>query len=234
MIAGAAEEVLASTLEEYPRVALVASFQAESGVIIDMATRLGHRPDVLTIDTGRLPAETHAVIGEFRRRYDINLRVLSPDPGEVRQLVAVHGADLFRESVDLRLRCCDVRKVRPLQRALEEYDAWVTGLRREQSTTRAATPITAIDDAHGGIVKVAPLAGWTRADVDDYLTRHAVPRHPLYAKGYTSIGCAPCTRATTPGEDERAGRWWWEQGGNKECGLHQPAGLEMSQVARGS
>lgn len=227
MISAAAEEVLATTFQTYPRVALVASFQAESGVLIDMAARLGVRPDVLTIDTGRLPAETHTVIEEFRRRYDISLRVLTPDPDEVKQLVAVHGVDLFHESVELRLSCCNVRKVRPLDRALREYDAWVTGLRRDQSTTRAATPTVARDDAHGGIVKVAPLADWTRADVEDYLVRNNVPRHPLYAAGYTSIGCAPCTRATTAGEDERAGRWWWEQESNKECGLHVPAAQEV-------
>ncbi len=227
MTTTAAEEILATTFETYPRVALVASFQAESGVLIDMVTRLGIRPDVLTIDTGRLPAETLAVIDEFRSRYDINLRVLSPDPGEVRQLIAVHGADLFRQSIELRRSCCDVRKVRPLDGALREYDAWVTGLRRDQSATRASTPTLAIDDAHGGILKVAPLASWTRADVEDYLVRNSVPRHPLYALGYTSIGCAPCTRATTAGEDERAGRWWWEQESNKECGLHVPAAQEV-------
>jgi phosphoadenosine phosphosulfate reductase len=227
VIAGAAEEILGTTFRTYGRVALVASFQAESGVLIDMTSRLGFRPDVLTIDTGRLPVETHAIMEEFRSRYDLRLRVLTPDPGEVRQLISVHGPDLFRESVHLRMSCCDVRKVRPLARALEGYDAWVTGLRRDQSVTRAHTPLLARDDAHGGIIKVAPLVSWTRADVDDYLTRHSVPRHPLYARGYTSIGCAPCTRATTPGEDERAGRWWWEQGSNKECGLHERATQEV-------
>jgi phosphoadenosine phosphosulfate reductase len=226
VITSAAEEVLATTFRTHPRVALVASFQAESGVLIDMAARLGVRPDVLTIDTGRLPHETLAVMDEFRRRYDIRLRVLTPEPDDVRQLIAVRGPDLFRESVELRLSCCNVRKVRPLDRALREYDAWVTGLRRDQSATRAATPTVARDDAHGGIVKVAPLADWTRADVEEYLERNNVPRHPLYAAGYTSIGCAPCTRATTAGEDERAGRWWWEQESNKECGLHVPAAQE--------
>lgn len=226
MITTAAEEVLLTTFRTHRRVALVASFQAESGVLIDMAARLGLRPDVLTIDTGRLPAETHAVIDEFSRRYDIRLRVLTPEASEVRDLVAVHGPDLFRESVELRLSCCGVRKVRPLERALRDYDAWVTGLRRDQSDTRATTPMVATDEAHGGITKVAPLVDWTRADVEDYLDRNNVPRHPLYAAGYTSIGCAPCTRATTAGEEERAGRWWWEHDSNKECGLHVPAAQE--------
>jgi thioredoxin-dependent adenylylsulfate APS reductase len=226
VITTAAEEVLLTTFRTHRRVALVASFQAESGVLIDMAARLGLRPDVLTIDTGRLPAETHAVIDEFSRRYDIRLRVLTPEASEVRDLVAVHGPDLFRESVELRLSCCGVRKVRPLERALRDYDAWVTGLRRDQSDTRATTPMVATDEAHGGITKVAPLVDWTRADVEDYLDRNNVPRHPLYAAGYTSIGCAPCTRATTAGEEERAGRWWWEHDSNKECGLHVPAAQE--------
>jgi phosphoadenosine phosphosulfate reductase len=224
--ASTAEQVLETTYRTYRRVALVASFQAESGVLIDMAARLGVRPDVLTIDTGRLPAATYATIKEFTRRYDINLRLLRPDPSEVRELVAVHGSDLFRQSVQLRHSCCEVRKVHPLQHALRKYDAWVTGLRREESWSRASTMTIARDHAHGGIIKVAPLVDWSHAEVEDYLVRHDVPRHPLYAAGYTSIGCAPCTRATAPGEDERAGRWWWEQDSDKECGLHVAAAQE--------
>ncbi len=112
--------------------------------------------------------------------------------------------------------------MRPLEQALREYDAWVTGLRRDESPSRAGTATVARDHAHGGIIKVAPLVDWSRADVEDYLARNDVPRHPLYAAGYTSIGCAPCTRPTTAGEDLRAGRWWWEQETNKECGLHPP------------
>lgn len=222
-----AEELVAMVFSTHRRVALVASFQAESGVLIDMAVRQGVRPDVLTIDTGRLPRETHEVIDEFRRRYDINLRVLTPEPTELTQLVSTHGPDLFRESVELRHSCCEVRKVRPLERALRDYDAWVTGLRRDQAASRRATPLVGADPAHGGITKVAPLADWTRADVEDYLERHDVPRHPLHAKGYMSIGCAPCTRPVAAGEDERAGRWWWEQGDNKECGLHVHAAQEV-------
>jgi phosphoadenosine phosphosulfate reductase len=223
VIPGVAEEAIAATFAAHQRVALVASFQAESGVLIDMAARLGLRPDVLAIDTGRLPAQTLEVMHRFRERYDIRLHVLTPDAGEVEQLVAGHGIDLFRESVELRHSCCRVRKVRPLERALRGYDAWVTGLRRDQSATRATTPMITTDHAHGGIVKAAPLVSWTRADVDDYIERHDVPRHPLYALGYTSIGCDPCTRSTAPGEDERAGRWWWEHEADKECGLHEPA-----------
>lgn len=223
-----AEELLEWTASNHRRVALVASFQAESGVLIDMASRLGLHFDVLTLDTGRLPEETYEVIDSFRRRYDLALRVLSPDPAEVEDLVSERGPNLFYESVELRQRCCNVRKVRPLSRALTQYDAWVTGLRRDQSAARTETPAVTSDAAHGGIAKVAPLVDWTRAQVWDYLDRHEVPRHPLYARGYTSIGCAPCTRATTPGEEERAGRWWWELDSARECGLHTAAAPEVT------
>lgn len=218
-----AEDILAWTFRTHRRVALVASFQAEAGVLIDMACRITERPDVLTIDTGRLPEETQQVIEEFRDRYPIRLHMLTPDAEEVSTMTSAHGTMLFRQSVELRLRCCDVRKTRPLARALSAYDAWITGLRREQTAERAATPVVASDPAHGGIAKVAPLAAWSRLDVDRYIEAHAVPVHPLYARGYTSIGCAPCTRATAPGEGERAGRWWWERDTAKECGLHHRA-----------
>ena len=215
-----AEEILEWTYANHQRVAIAASFQAESSVLIDLACRVTDEPVVLTLDTGRLPEETHAMIDRVRRKYPIRLHVLSPDPDELATMIAEHGTMLFRESVDLRLRCCDVRKARPLARALQHYDAWVTGLRREHMPSRAATPIVAVDRQHGDIVKVAPLAGWSRGEVNHYIDHNHVPRHTLYAAGYTSIGCAPCTRPTTAGEDERAGRWWWERNGTKECGLH--------------
>jgi thioredoxin-dependent adenylylsulfate APS reductase len=213
-------EILAWTYHTHQRVALVASFQKESGVLIDMATRVVDVADVITLDTGRLPEETHEVMDAFRARYRIRLHVIAPDSDEVEAMTSEHGTRLFRESVALRQRCCDVRKARPLARALRDYDAWITGLRRGQTAQRASTPVAAEDAGHGGITKVAPLAAWSAQDVDRYLDQHQVPRHPLYARGYTSIGCAPCTRATAPGEDERAGRWWWERDGVKECGLH--------------
>lgn len=216
-----AQEMLEWTYRQHRRVALVTSFQAESGVLIDLACRVTDEPDVLTLDTGRLPKETHEVMEHFRQRYPIRLRVLSPDPADIATMTAEHGTMLFRRSVELRHLCCEVRKVRPLARALREYDAWITGLRRDQTPSRAAAPVMAIDTEHGGIVKVAPLAAWTGDDVLRYLEDHDITRHPLYAHGYTSIGCAPCTRATLPGEGERAGRWWWEHEAAKECGLHQ-------------
>ncbi len=215
-----AGEVLRWTYSNFSRVAIVASFQAESSVIIDLVSKI--RPDfrVLTLDTGRLPQETHDMIDRVRERYRIEIDVLQPDPDEVRQMVGFHGTNLFRHSPDLRRHCCDIRKTRPLDRALREYDAWVTGVRRGQAATRAKTQIVTIDAAHNGIAKIAPLATWSKDQVWDYIRAHDLPYHQLYDRGYTSIGCAPCTRATDPGEDERAGRWWWEQGEVKECGIH--------------
>ncbi len=219
---GSAEEVLAWTYMRFRRVALVASFQAESMVLIDMACGIVPEPEVLTLDTGRLHEETHDFIEEVRQRYPIRLRILSPDSVELDAMTGEHGTMQFRRSVALRNECCAVRKVNPLARALRDYDAWITGLRREQTPTRAETPVVASDPGHEGITKVVPLAGWSRAQVWDYLAARSIDHHPLYDQGYTSIGCAPCTRATQAGENERAGRWWWEGDSDKECLLHPP------------
>lgn len=135
-------------------------------------------------------------------------------------MVRRYGPNLFYRDVQLRLLCCHVRKVQPLCQALATLDAWITGLRREQSPTRTSIRAIELDHEHGGLVKVNPLVNWTEQQVWDYIRTHAVPHHPLYQQGYTSIGCAPCTRPTTAGEDPRAGRWWWETGIPKECGMH--------------
>ncbi|TMF68211.1 MAG: phosphoadenylyl-sulfate reductase [Chloroflexi bacterium] len=213
-------EVLRWAYGNFSRVAIVASFQAESSVIIDIASRIRSDLSVLTLDTGRLPQETHDMIDRVRERYQIEIQVVHPDAGEVQRIVTEHGANLFHHSPQLRRLCCDVRKSRPLDRALSGYDAWVTGVRRQQSATRAETQLFALDEHHNGIAKIAPLATWTKARVWDYIRANHLPYHALYDQGYTSIGCAPCTRATTAGEDERAGRWWWEQNEVKECGIH--------------
>jgi phosphoadenosine phosphosulfate reductase len=215
-----AETVLQWTYETFPRVAIVASFQAESSVLIDMASRIRDDVVVLTLDTGRLPQQTYDMIDRVRDRYRIDVQVISPDATAVQQMVGAHGVNLFHQSVEMRRLCCDVRKSRPLARALAGYDAWVTGLRRDQAATRAATAVAAPDPEHQGLTKVAPLATWTKEQVWSYIREHDLPYHSLYDLGYTSIGCAPCTRATTEGEDERAGRWWWEVNEVKECGLH--------------
>jgi thioredoxin-dependent adenylylsulfate APS reductase len=216
----APEEVLDWAYRTFRRVAIVASFQAESSVLIHMAASIVDRPEVVTLDTGRLPEETQDLIDRVQQRYPIRLHVETPDPGEVAQLVAAGGPNLFRRSVELRERCCEVRKVLPLTRALRGFDAWVTGLRRDQSASRRRTPVVQTDAAHGGIAKIAPLVAWRRDEVWAYIRDHGLDTHALYERGYTSIGCAPCTRPVEPGEDERAGRWWWEQSEVKECGLH--------------
>jgi len=214
------EAVLQWTYETFPRVVIVASFQAESSVLIDMASRIRDDVAVLTLDTGRLPQQTYDMIDRVRERYGIDVHVISPDAGDLQYMVGTHGANLFHKSVEMRRLCCDVRKSRPLARALNGYDAWITGLRRQQAATRAQTAVVAEDPEHKGFTKVAPLAEWSKDQVWAYIHEHDLPYHPLYDLGYTSIGCAPCTRATTEGEDERAGRWWWEANEVKECGLH--------------
>ena len=214
------EAVLQWAYSNFRRVAIVASFQAESSVLIHMAAAIVERPEVVTLDTGRLPEETFEVIDRIRRRYPIRLHMQVPESREVAEMVALDGPNLFRRSVELRHRCCEVRKVRPLTRALDGFDAWVSGLRRDQSETRRQTPVFQTDRARGGIVKVAPLAAWSGGQVWAYIREHGLEYHNLYEKGYRSIGCAPCTRAVAPDEDERAGRWWWEGSTVKECGLH--------------
>jgi phosphoadenosine phosphosulfate reductase len=215
------EAVLQWAFETFPRLAIVASFQAESSVLIDMASRMRADVSVLTLDTGRLPQQTYDMIDRVRGRYGIEVQVVSPDSADLQEMVGSHGANLFYQSAELRRLCCDVRKSRPLGRALAGYDAWVTGLRRQQASTRSQTAVVSPDPEHQGVTKIAPLAAWSRDQVWDYIRENELPYHALYDQGYTSIGCAPCTRATTPGEDERAGRWWWESENEvKECGLH--------------
>jgi len=212
--------VLRWAFDSFPRLVIVASFQAESSVIIDMASRIRKDVQVLTLDTGRLPQETYDVIDRVRDRYAIDIEVVSPDADEVAEMVRSRGVNLFYRSQEERQLCCDVRKSRPLARALHGHDAWVTGVRRQQAATRTNAPVVAPDPEHTWLTKIAPLASWSKDQVWAYIRENDLPVHALYERGYTSIGCAPCTRATTAGEDERAGRWWWEQGGVKECGLH--------------
>jgi len=202
------------------RAAICTSFQADGMAIVDMAWRINPQVRVFTIDTGRLPQETYELLDRVREQYGIDIEVYFPDATQVESLVRRHGANLFYRDAQLRLLCCQTRKVLPLKRVLAALDAWVTGLRRDQSTTRAAIHKIEADEDHGGLVKVNPLADWTEQRVWDYIRAHDVPYHPFYDQGYTSIGCAPCTRPTAVGEDPRAGRWWWENGGIKECGMH--------------
>jgi thioredoxin-dependent adenylylsulfate APS reductase len=218
-------------LESYPAVELVSwavrtygnsfaisnSFQKEDMILVDLAAQAGGLFRIFTLDTGRVHEETYQMMETVRTRYGIRVEPTFPDRDEVERMVAEHGPNLFYGSIEARKMCCEVRKVRPLERKLAEFRAWATGLRREQTQARAG--IRKGEEASGRL-KLNPLADWTGAQVEEYTAAHGVPVHPLYSRGYTSIGCAPCTRAIEPGEPERAGRWWWEQGGAQECGIH--------------
>ncbi|MEP7363407.1 MAG: phosphoadenylyl-sulfate reductase [Acidobacteriota bacterium] len=213
-----ARDLLAWALDRFgSRFAISTSFQREGLAIVDMALRLNPATRIFTLDTGRLPQETYQVMEAIRSKYGARIELVYPATDELEAMTSQFGPDLFRESVAHRKLCCQIRKVRPLERKMAEFDAFAVGLRREQSSERAGTP-KAVQS--GGKWKLAPIADWTSSQVEEYLTNHDVPRHPLESRGYPSIGCAPCTRAIAPGESERAGRWWWESEAGKECGLH--------------
>jgi phosphoadenylyl-sulfate reductase (thioredoxin) len=197
--------------------AVLTSFQREGVIIIDLVSKIAPRIPIVTLDTGRLPAATYEAIAMIEARYGIRVERVVPDSGEVEAMVSAHGADLFRDSVPRRMLCCNVRKVRPLARRMASTSAYFTGIRREQNEERGNVPVF---DRTGSPVKISPLADWTEPEVAQYTAEHHLPVHPLYASGYRSIGCDPCTRAVRAGEDERAGRWWWEDDAAKECGLH--------------
>lgn len=221
-------EVIAWALRHFgvERCVVVTGLQAEGVAVAEMATGIDRRVRVVTIDTGRLPAETHEYIDTLREHLGRDVEVVHPDAAMLGEYTTQNGVNAFYRSVQLRLDCCHVRKVEPLERVLGGVDAWFTGLRRSQSERRGTTPVVEHDLAHGGIAKVNPVATWSDVQVREHLRERGVPLHPLYGKGYTSIGCAPCTRAVEPGEHERAGRWWWEQGIDKECGIHGRPGTK--------
>ncbi|GBD14487.1 Thioredoxin-dependent 5'-adenylylsulfate reductase [bacterium HR25] len=204
----------------HPRVALAWSGQAEDMVILDIAWRI--RPDVrvFAVDTGRMYEETYELIERVRERYGLQIEVVFPDRLEVEEMVRQYGINLMYRDVAYRILCCELRKVRPLVRTLSELDGWFTGLRREQWASRQNIKKIEIDHDHGQIVKINPLADWTQEDVWEYIRQNEVPYNRLYDQGFPSIGCRPCTRPVQPGEDPRAGRWWWETNAPKECGMH--------------
>jgi len=217
-----AESVLQWALEKFsPNIALACSFQAEESVLIDMmASQRGADFRIFTLDTGRFNQETYDCMDAIRERYGISVEVYFPDTGKVQEMVRAHGLNLFYQSVEQRQLCCGVRKVEPLNRALKDLNAWTSGLRREQAVSRGKVLKVGLDKDHGEIVKINPLADWSNEQVWKYIRERNVPFNRLHTQGYSSIGCAPCTRAVKPGEDSRAGRWWWEHAENKECGLH--------------
>lgn len=196
------------------------SMGAEGSVMIDLICKSGLDIPIMTLDTGRLPQATYDVIAEVESRYGVRIQVLFPDCHEVEAMVREHGVNLFRDSVALRKQCCEIRKVRPLNRALEGKEAWLTGRRREQSKGRADLQSVETDPVYG-LKKYNPLLDWSWDDIMGYIRTNAVPYNRLHDAHYLSIGCECCTRAITVGEDERAGRWWWENDdGAAECGLH--------------
>ena len=202
-------------------IAFACSFGAEDMVLLDAIARHARKIEIFTLDTGRLPEETQELFEAVRDKYPIAIRTYFPDTATVQAWVEQNGPNAFYKSVAQRLQCCHIRKVEPLRRALAGKKSWITGLRREQSQARQTLEREAWDDTNG-LIKINPLLEWRNADVWDYIRAHGVPYNALHDRGYPSIGCAPCTRAIQPGEDIRAGRWWWETT-SKECGLHKHA-----------
>jgi len=211
--------VLKDIEQNYLPATLATSFGAEDMVLMDLICKYAPGIDIFTLDTGRLPKETYELMQTLNKHYDKKVDVFFPNTGDVELFVTNNGPNAFYDSVELRKQCCGIRKVVPLNRALSGKKAWITGMRRSQSVTRAELPVSEWDDDHG-LQKFSPLTDWSNGNVWAYLRANDVPYNKLHDEGYASIGCAPCTRAITMGEDIRAGRWWWEDPENKECGLH--------------
>ncbi len=212
-------ELLRSASEELKAITFANSFGAEDMVVTDIILRNQIGIEIFSLDTGRLPVETYDLIGETEKHYNTKLNVYFPQAATVEFYVKTNGINAFYENIDLRKSCCHMRKVEPLQRALNGKDAWITGMRAAQATTRASLPTREYDEGNK-LEKFNPLSDWTEQEVWAYIRMHDVPYNKLHDQFYPSIGCAPCTRAIAIGEDIRAGRWWWEDPLNKECGLH--------------
>ncbi len=217
----APEEIIAFTLNQFKnKIALSTSLGLEDQVLTHMVCQIDPTVKIFTLDTGRLFPETYDLIDRTNLKYDIKIQVYFPDPKDVEEMVSQKGINLFYESIENRKQCCFVRKVKPLERATKDLDAWITGLRKGQSGTRKGLEFIE-QDSNNHLIKINPLANWTEEDVWDYVKKNHVPVNPLHKKGFASIGCQPCTRALEPGEDIRAGRWWWENPDTRECGLHK-------------
>ena len=201
---------------------LASSYGAEDMVLMDLICKHTPEIEIFTLDTGRLPKETYEVMQEAKVHYGREVQVYFPDASEVESYITQQGPNAFYDSVDLRKECCGIRKVTPLKRALADKKAWLTGMRRSQAVTRSELPVSEWDDTFG-LQKFSPLTDWSNGDVWAYIKAFDVPYNKLHDSGVASIGCAPCTRAITAGEDIRAGRWWWENPESKECGLHVKA-----------
>lgn len=216
-----AEEFLQRMYSEFGSgLVLVTGFGASGVVIIDMVSRLNLPIKIVSVDTGRLPEETYLLMEKIQEKYGTIVQLQFPDREEVEALVGRKGVFSFRKGLKERKECCRVRKVLPLKRALSGYKAWISGVRRDQSVTREGASRLELDIQRGRIIKCNPLVNWSEDQVWEYIKKFEVPHNPLYEKGFKSIGCAPCTRAVSEDEETRAGRWWWEDASNKECGIH--------------
>ena len=211
--------LLRQAVHDYGRVVYASSLGAEAMVLTDLIWTHVPAIDIVSIDTGRLPEETLTLLERLERRYHRRIKLYYPDAQAVQRYVREHGINGFYNSLGERISCCQIRKVEPFIRAVSGYGAWVTGVRHEQSEQRAAAQPIAQDE-QSRLPKISPLLDWTQADVWSYIRNYQLYYSPLHDRGYPSIGCAPCTRATEPGQDHRAGRWWWENPDSRECGLH--------------
>ena len=213
------KDVLADAARDFSPVTFANSLGAEDMVLTDLIAKF--QPDIamFSLDTGRLPQETYDLMQTVRERYSVPLQIYFPDSAQVEGFVAQNGVNGFYDSVENRKECCRIRKVQPLKRALAGQQAWLTGMRRDQAVTRGGLAVSSFDADHG-LQKFNPLLDWNNAEVWEYIKQNDVPYNKLHDRFYPSIGCAPCTRSVTPGEDIRSGRWWWENPENKECGLH--------------
>lgn len=215
------EEVVAFAFNRLEQpITMATSLSVEDQWLTHLICKTGKTCHFFTLDTGRLPQETYDTIEATEKKYGIKINIMFPDATAVEQMVNQHGINLFYENIEFRKLCCSIRKTEPLTRALEDKKAWFTGLRREQSITRINLPFFELD-VHTGLIKVNPLADMLEHEVWENIELHQVPFNPLQKQGYRSLGCLPCTRAVNNDEDFRAGRWWWEQPENKECGLHK-------------
>jgi phosphoadenosine phosphosulfate reductase len=216
-----AQEILQWAINKFgEKAGLASSFGMEDMVLIDLLTRLNGEITIFTLDTGRLHEETYEVMERARSKYGITIKTYFPNKEDVENLQNKKGFFSFRESMENRKECCSIRKIDPLNRALSNLDAWITGLRREQGLTRVDVQKVSADDDHNSIIKINPLADWSLSMLKEYINTNDIPINALHKKNYPSIGCAPCTRAVETGDDIRSGRWWWENPEHKECGLH--------------
>jgi len=215
------EEVLTFFLQAFRgRIALSSSLSIEDQMLTDLIAKTDPTTRIFTLDTGRLFPETYSLIERTRMKYPITLEIFFPEASEVEKMVKEEGINLFYAGIEQRKRCCNVRKMQPLKRAFQGLEVWICGLRKEQSVTRHDIQMVEWD-AQNQLIKLNPLIDFTEEQVWDYIKANQVPYNKLHDKGFPSIGCQPCTRAVEPGEDIRAGRWWWENPEHKECGLHR-------------